>query len=104
MQQWEYLEVAIGGHWDEDSQWTQASLWADSQGRGGRFRERKVSFGAPKLAGTFRKSEKQVGASVLLRGHTDLLNDLGDEGWELVTASFRKEHADGYFLLKRAKL
>jgi hypothetical protein len=99
MQQWEYLEVAIGGHWDENLQWTQASLWADSQGRGGRFQERKVSFDAPKLTGTFRKSEKPVRASVLLRGHADLLDDLGAEGWELVTASFRKEHAAGYLLL-----
>jgi hypothetical protein len=101
MQQWEYLEVRFGGHFDGDQETTQ-DLWADSQGRGGRFTRGEVKFTAMKLTGIFRQSEKPVGARVTLSGLSDLLNQFGGEGWELVSVIPQDSYPNASgFLLKR---
>ena len=103
MPQWEYLEVRLRGHFDGDSDST-GDLWADSLGRGRRFNRREVKFTAMKLVGTFRRSEKPVGATVTLSGLSELLNQFGGEGWELVSVIPDEHYPDASgFLLKRPK-
>lgn len=103
MSQWEYLEVRFRGLFDDASEST-GDLWADSLGRGGLLNGREVKFTAMKLVGTFRRSEKPVGATVKLSGLSELLNQFGGEGWELVSVipDDHYPYASG-FLLKRPK-
>jgi hypothetical protein len=100
MQQWEYLEVRVGGSWTNGE--SHRGLWADSQGRNGLIEEVNVSFTAPRRVYGGRQSEQQVGARVCISGVFGILNEFGAEGWELVSVIPHDHYpyVDG-FLLKR---
>lgn len=99
MQRWEYLELHFGGVWDDDPMIRDDDLWADSLNRGGQVpSSREVRFTSTKSTGTFRRSEKDVDATGRISGFCELLNRLGEEGWELVF----KDSSNTY-LFKRPK-
>lgn len=102
MQQWEYLEVSIGGSWINGD--SGRGLWADSQGRSGQIDEVDVSFTAPRREYGSRQSGQQVGAKVRVFGVSRLLNEFGADGWELVSVLSRDQfpYTSG-LLLKRPK-
>ena len=73
MQKWEYLEVRISG-----------PEWADSQGNCGRLTDLKLRCTS-------------------WRSAAPMLNDLGEQGWEMVVAA-DDESLNSYLLyFKRAK-
>lgn len=85
MQQWEYLEVGIGGAWQEgNDNGVEYGVWADSRGQSGTISEMTVEFTSVQEFGTVRTRQINAKTSVRLSGRADLLNQLGSEGWEVI--------------------